>query len=139
MTHWGVGYLSFGFHHYPESPGVVGKAHRVQICDCEHEHICAFTAVDVYSKITLDTEWVKVLPVEKVRQVILHEIAHAITPIIPGMNPHGAEWKKNCIKVGTPPERLFKSHIVPKTLKDFEKNIGIENISNGLKNLHSTP
>jgi predicted SprT family Zn-dependent metalloprotease len=39
----------------------------------------------------------------KIRDVILHEIAHALTPNDKG---HGWEWKMKCIEIGARPERL---------------------------------
>ena len=39
----------------------------------------------------------------QVRDTILHEIAHALTP---GAG-HGPEWKRMCIKIGAKPERCY--------------------------------
>lgn len=41
---------------------------------------------------------------EEVRDTILHEIAHALTP---GDN-HGDKWKAACVRIGAKPERCFK-------------------------------
>jgi predicted SprT family Zn-dependent metalloprotease len=40
---------------------------------------------------------------EVVRDTILHEIAHALTP---GAN-HGPAWRKKCLEVGAKPERCY--------------------------------
>lgn len=42
--------------------------------------------------------------VEQVRDTILHEIAHALTP----GDHHGAKWKAMCRRIGAKPERCFK-------------------------------
>ena len=39
---------------------------------------------------------------ERVERLILHEIAHALTPNDPG---HGAEWRAMCTKIGLPNEK----------------------------------
>lgn len=40
----------------------------------------------------------------EVKDTILHEIAHALTPHDRG---HGWEWKKKCIEIGAKPKRCF--------------------------------
>ena len=40
-----------------------------------------------------------------VRDTILHEIAHALTP----GSGHGYAWKRKCVEIGAKPERCFKS------------------------------
>ena len=42
-------------------------------------------------------------PIESIRDTILHEIAHALTPDDKG---HGWEWEQKCIEIGAKPERL---------------------------------
>lgn len=44
----------------------------------------------------------------EVRDTILHEIAHALTP----RAGHGPAWKAMCVRVGAKPERCFKPHQV---------------------------
>ena len=46
--------------------------------------------------------------IEESKDVVLHEIAHALTG--PG-HGHDAEWKRMCIKVGARPERCYKSEM----------------------------
>jgi predicted SprT family Zn-dependent metalloprotease len=43
---------------------------------------------------------------EKVKDTILHEIAHAIAGFGAG---HGTEWKRVCIQIGAKPERCYDS------------------------------
>jgi predicted SprT family Zn-dependent metalloprotease len=43
---------------------------------------------------------------EKVKDTILHEIAHAIAGFSAG---HGIEWKRVCIQIGAKPERCYDS------------------------------
>lgn len=42
---------------------------------------------------------------ERVKDTILHEIAHALTP---GQG-HGPKWKQKCIEIGAPPRRCYTS------------------------------
>jgi predicted SprT family Zn-dependent metalloprotease len=42
-----------------------------------------------------------------VRDTILHEIAHALTPT----HGHNAVWKAKCREIGCTPERLFGCHV----------------------------
>lgn len=51
---------------------------------------------------TLLSQW----PFADIRDTILHEIAHALTPNDPG---HGAAWKAKCIEIGAKPERCYES------------------------------
>ena len=44
--------------------------------------------------------------IEETKDVVLHEIAHALTGRGHG---HDAVWKRMCIKVGARPERCYKS------------------------------
>jgi predicted SprT family Zn-dependent metalloprotease len=45
---------------------------------------------------------------EQVRDTILHEIAHALTP----GNGHGRKWKATCIRIGAQPTRCYSDHEV---------------------------
>lgn len=42
---------------------------------------------------------------EKVRDTILHEIAHGLTP----GNHHGEKWKAACVRIGAKPNRCYSS------------------------------
>jgi predicted SprT family Zn-dependent metalloprotease len=43
---------------------------------------------------------------ERVKDTILHEIAHAIAGFKAG---HGIEWKRACIRIGAKPERCYST------------------------------
>ena len=45
---------------------------------------------------------------DHVRNTILHEIAHALTP---GAH-HGPKWKAKCLEIGARPERCFSDEVV---------------------------
>lgn len=49
---------------------------------------------------TLLSQW----PVEEIRDTILHEIAHALTPHDVG---HGKAWKAKCVEIGANPTRTY--------------------------------
>lgn len=53
--------------------------------------------------ISLSEHLILLNDVEAVRDVILHEIAHALTP---GAK-HGPTWKLKCIEIGAKPERCY--------------------------------
>ncbi len=53
--------------------------------------------------ITLSKPLTLLNPEEKVRDTLLHEIAHALTP---GDN-HGPRWKAMCVRIGAKPERCY--------------------------------
>jgi predicted SprT family Zn-dependent metalloprotease len=44
----------------------------------------------------------------EVRDTILHEIAHAMTP----NDGHGEKWKATCVAIGAKPERCYKENAV---------------------------
>ena len=52
--------------------------------------------------IQLSTYLTQAIPMSEVRDTILHEIAHALTPNDGG---HGKEWMDMCVKIGARPER----------------------------------
>ncbi len=54
--------------------------------------------------ISLSRNLVKLNGEPEVRDTILHEIAHALTP----GDHHGRAWKLMCIRIGAKPERCFK-------------------------------
>lgn len=53
---------------------------------------------------TLLSQW----PVEEIRDTILHEIAHALTPNGVG---HGKEWKAKCVEIGANPTRTYEDSL----------------------------
>lgn len=62
--------------------------------------------VYVSKNVIENNEW------EVIEKIVLHELAHAISP--PRFNPftrrwemHGYDWKKTCIKIGADPARIF--------------------------------
>lgn len=63
----------------------------------------------------LSTHLVRLNNESAVREVILHEIAHALVGLKHG---HGPAWRAQCIKLGIPPRRLADSRVqtVPPSL-----------------------
>jgi predicted SprT family Zn-dependent metalloprotease len=63
-----------------------------------------FGSCRVKSKmITLSRTLTFLNPETEVRDTILHEIAHALTP----NDGHGQRWKRKCIEIGARPERCY--------------------------------
>jgi predicted SprT family Zn-dependent metalloprotease len=60
------------------------------------------TPVSVVKSIGLSTEYVDLLPREEIKDVILHEIAHALAGHEAG---HGVAWRNMARKVGAKPAR----------------------------------
>lgn len=87
MTAHGVGSLGFAFDN--------GKR-RIGAC-----HYKRIGNTVLAKKITLSRHYAVLLPKEEIRDVILHEIAHALTP----GHGHDAVWKAACRKVGAKPSR----------------------------------
>jgi len=56
--------------------------------------------------IGLSAKMVEINGVDKVKDTILHEIAHAIAGHKAG---HGNIWKEVCVKIGAKPERCYSS------------------------------
>lgn len=54
-------------------------------------------------EIRLSRFFAEVNTIERMRETILHEIAHACAGPRAG---HGAAWKAECVRLGCPPERL---------------------------------
>lgn len=65
-------------------------------------------------RIALSKAYVELNPVERVRDTILHEIAHALTP----GHGHDATWKAACRAIGAKPERYADASqvVVPPSL-----------------------
>lgn len=61
---------------------------------------CSYNTKTIY----LSMEFVRLNPIDEVKDTILHEIAHAIAGYEAG---HGEEWKKVCIKIGAKPVEKF--------------------------------
>ena len=61
-------------------------------------------------RITMSFEIAKDWPIDQVRDTILHEIAHALTPKDRG---HGKEWKAKCVEIGANPERCYDTATLP--------------------------
>ena len=93
MTDHGVGYMSFGF---ADAIGPTGRA--------AGQTRYKGTPFIAY-KIEVSLPWARYLPEFKVREIILHEIAHAKTPHGTG---HGPAWQDYCIKYGIPADPKFK-------------------------------
>lgn len=55
--------------------------------------------------ICLNPTYVRHNSVENVRDTILHEIAHALTPNDRAHGGHGREWREACVRVGAKPNR----------------------------------
>lgn len=73
---------------------------------------CQFNrATGEVRKIVMSTEYIDVLPVEEVRDTILHEIAHAKVGIDEG---HGLRWKNVARQVGAIPKRCAAPSVKPK-------------------------
>lgn len=95
MTEHGVGYCQFGFHSTAMlHKKVVGKAWFTQTGN-----------VWVASRLTLGIHWTDLLPENKVREVILHEIAHLRLPHGTGHNPR---WQAECRRLGIQPNVKFR-------------------------------
>lgn len=60
-------------------------------------------------KITLSKHYAVLLPADEIRDVILHEIAHALTPA----HNHDAVWKAAARKVGAKPQRCARPSASP--------------------------
>lgn len=70
-----------------------------------------FPEAGILKKITLSVHYVDLLPEDEIRDVILHEIAHALSPASEG---HGLIWKRNAIRVGAKPQRCAVPSAKPK-------------------------
>jgi predicted SprT family Zn-dependent metalloprotease len=57
-------------------------------------------------KIVLSRHFVKLNDIGDIRDIALHEIAHALTPEDAG---HGPAWKAKCLELGCSPNRLVEN------------------------------
>jgi hypothetical protein len=97
MTQHGVGYLAFEF---DGGKRRLGATHNMRIGNGKV----------IPLKITLSRHYVVLLPEHEVRDVILHEIAHALTP---GHN-HNAVFMNACRALGAKPARCASPSASPK-------------------------
>lgn len=71
----------------------------------------------------------------QIRDILLHEIAHAVASIKYGDYGHGKGWKKVCVEIGAKPSRFFK---LPETIK-YKWEIKIKSINKVVKRYHKLP
>lgn len=91
MTKHGVGRLSF---EWDRATTRIGATHSRRVLFPTGEKV-------VPEKITLSKPFVERMDMADVEDVILHEIAHALTP----GTGHGDEWKWKCVELGIEPTR----------------------------------
>lgn len=60
--------------------------------------------------IEFSKHWIEVLEDAEIKDTILHEIAHALTPEDKG---HGDAWKATCRRIGARPERVHRGDVRP--------------------------
>lgn len=87
MTEHGVGRIAFAF---DGGKRRLGATHMLRVGGNK-----------IPTKITLSRHYVALLPVDEVKDVILHEIAHALVPNA----DHGPAFMSMCRKVGAKPAR----------------------------------
>jgi predicted SprT family Zn-dependent metalloprotease len=59
-------------------------------------------------RITLSRPLTLLNPIDQVRDTLLHEIAHALTP----GDGHGRAWKAKCLQIGAQPRRCYNDDTV---------------------------
>lgn len=77
------------------------------------------------SVISLSRHLTRLNDEDEVRDTLLHEIAHALTP----GDGHGRKWKAKCLEIGAKPERCYQAEEVEQTLAPYYlycKHCGIE-------------
>lgn len=87
MTAHGVGALPFEFDNSKRRLGAT--------------HLMTIGTTTLPKKITISKHYALILPVEEIRNTVLHEIAHALTP----GEGHNWKWKRKAVEVGAKPER----------------------------------
>lgn len=92
MTKHGVGRLGF---EWDRATTRIGATHSRQI------KFPGGRVETVPVKITLSKRFAERMEMEDITEVILHEIAHALTP----GTGHGNEWKWKCVELGIEPKR----------------------------------
>ena len=70
----------------------------------------------------------KLNSIEETKDVVLHEIAHALTGMGHG---HDVVWKRMCVKVGARPERCYKPERVGGNVKTVEGKYNVINKDTG--------
>lgn len=92
MNEHGLGHVTFEWSNRKHALG-----------DCSYKRNASFQVVP--DKIRLSAVWVPYLDEAEVRDTILHEIAHALTP----GHKHDYVWKAMCRKVGANPKRTAEA------------------------------
>lgn len=121
MTKHGVGRLRF---EWDRATTRIGATHSRRVMFPTGEKV-------VPEKITLSKRFVERMEMDAVTEVILHEIAHALTP----GTGHGNEWKWKCIELGIEPTRCKATGIT------FDKPVkGIcPNCNKTISQMHKLP
>jgi phage FluMu protein Com len=96
MTAHGVGSLAFAF---DNSKRRLGAMHSLRV-----------NGVHLPKKITISKHYALILPMEEIRNTVLHEIAHALAP----GDGHGYRWKAKAREIGAKPERCASPSASPK-------------------------
>jgi len=96
MEAHGVGRLEFAF---DSGKRRMGAMHSMRI-----------GGQTIPQRITLSKHYASMLTSEEIRQVMLHEIAHALTP----GDGHGRAWKAKARELGYTGERCAKTTVAPK-------------------------
>lgn len=106
MTEHGVGYMSFGFHDGGTLPlTTIGKCYFRK----------AGLSLYLPYRITVGVEWIKVMTSIEVKEIILHEIAHAKAP---HGAAHGPAWQDECYKLGIEAKVRYSGLNVPQSVLD---------------------
>lgn len=103
MTHHGVGHVRFEFN---GGKKMLGVCHHYGLKDANGRMI------RIPSKIELSKHYVQLLPKDEIRDVILHEIAHALA-LGKGERGHGYMWKTIARTIGAKPERCARPSAKP--------------------------
>jgi predicted SprT family Zn-dependent metalloprotease len=74
--------------------------------------VCKFGLNRIPKRIELSHHWARLHSDSEVKDTILHEIAHALVGPEAG---HGPKWKREAIRIGAKPRRVFKDERLAKT------------------------